>query len=278
MTWQLYTFSVLLVLSSLAMFIFDICQLLTGGPTCQPGAESFTAYMMGMSFFDVGILFFLLTYINRDSDPKLKRLANMGVSGAVALFVGVIFTGSRKFGGLERSLFHFGDMIIAFVLVCIMRSAITDDTEIVGSTSPFVGLGINTKSFILLCTIAVIIKIFVFSDFMDISWFLTVSDSASEVSRLFWNWTIVALCQISLPLLFALVYGDERDQEYTTIAIVILSILSFAVVPTSSMLRAGLMNQAYISSAIFIGLAAIAITGGRLNMNRRSNYETVATA
>ena len=79
---------------------------------------------------------------------------------------------------------------------------------------------------------------------------------------------------VILALIFALVYGDEEDQEILTVSTVVMmivSVVSFS--PISAQMKSGMMTKSYISGAIVVLLAFIVIYVGR--SNRRNQYEQV---
>ncbi len=237
---------------------------------CSPGAETVMARMVAIGFLYVGIFFSALTYNNRNSTAKLKRLANMGMNGAVALFVTIIF-----FGGIENPTLHFLDTIFGFVLIAIMLSAISDSSEMAErSNSPLEGHGLNPKTFIFVIAIIVVIKLFALSDYVKPSMFLHDPESISALSNIFWQTLSVVMITILFPLLFALVYGNEVDQEILTVSIVLMTFVSLlSFLPVSAQMKSGIMTQMYISGAIVAILAFTLIVAGR--SNRRNQYEQV---
>ena len=50
----------------------------------------------------------------------------MALNGAVALLVSVIFTGNAKLGGIERSWMHWGDMITAIIVACVLAARVAE--------------------------------------------------------------------------------------------------------------------------------------------------------
>lgn len=257
-------------------FVFDPCQLLTGKSSCKAGAETYTARAMAIGFLYVGVFFLTLTYLNRSSASKLKRLANMALNSVVALLVGLVFTGSTSMGGVERSIFHFLDMITFFILLVIMMTAVMDDSEMVGIKSPFTNLGVNPKSFVLLVVVATTLKLFALSDFVNLSSFLVESDSDTHLSKVFWAWLIVCILEIIFALWFALAYGDEQDQESITIATVFMMVISVvSIIPISNELKDGMMRASYIGVGVGLAVAIVAVIGGRRNRSGEG-YQTVS--
>jgi len=277
--WQLYLFGIVQLVGSFFMygFFLDPCQLLTGKGECKSGAEMYSARAMAIAFLYIGVFFLSLTYLNKDSAPKLKRLANMATNCVVATLVGTVFTGSTSMGGVERSVFHMMDMIGMFLLLIIIMSAVMNDSEMAGYKSPLAGLGVNPKSFVLLVTIAVAVKLFALSDFVDLTSFLADPDSTSHLSRVLWAWMSVYCLEVLFPLAFALAFGDEKDQEAITIATVVVMLVSIvSIIPVAGSMKDGTMRSSYISAGVTLALAIVAVMGGRRSRSSQG-YETVST-
>lgn len=275
--WQLYLFCVIHLIGSFAMygFVWDPCQLLTNKGACHEGAEAYAARGMAIAFLYVGVFFLTLTILNRDSVPHHKRLANMATYSAVALLVGVMFTGSTSLGGFERSLFHFLDMITMVVLLCILASTNAVDSEMAEYKSPLTGLGVNPKTFVLLVTIATAVKFFVLSDAVNLSSFMADPTSATHLSNILGTWINVGMVEVLFALAFTLLFGTDQDYEAITIATALMMIVSLvSIIPLSNILMDGTMRSAYISLAVGIAIALVALIGGR--KNRQQGYETVS--
>ncbi len=276
--WQMYTFSCIFLLSSMFMYGFfgfvDPCLLITGKSICNLGAEAYTSRLMAIGLLYVGTFFLALTYINKNNTPKLKRLASMGMNCIIALIVSIIFIGSTSQGGYENSILHFLDLITGFILLGIMISAIADDSDLAAPNSPLTGFGINPKTFILFIGVLAFIKIFVLSEFVNLSLFLSDKASITHFSRIMWQWDIVILLMILFPLSFALIYGDEKDQETLTGVIIFIMIISeMSIFPMSNSLKEGLITMSLDSFGVVTLLALIAIYAGR---KRRNEYEQVS--
>lgn len=270
--WQLYTFSVSHILFGLSFsgIFFDPCIFITDS-ACKEGAEVVTTRMASVGLLYVGAYFFILTYINYNKAPKLKRLSNMGLSCSVALLASIVFFGPRSQGGFERSSLYFFDLLIGMALIAIMGSAI-GSSEMAERKSPFTDLGLNPKTFILLLAIIIIFKFIALSEFVSPSTFLADSDSVTSLSHFFWQWMVLILLTIFFPINFALMYGDEKDQEaitWTTVLMMVLSILF--VMPLWNDFKDGYVTMGFVSFAVFFILALVAIFTGK----RRGGYETV---
>jgi hypothetical protein len=275
--WQLYLFALVNLGGGISILglLWDPCSLLTGDSPCN-SAERVTSVFWSVGFLYVGVLFYILTYLNKENAPKLKRLNMFAANCTAALFAGTIFTGSIRLGGFERSLFHIGDMLFIFALFVILVSAMDDVSPVAASTSPLTGLGVNPKSLLLLVAIACLIKLFACTDLLSYSYFLKDPDEFTDLARLFWNWTALQIFEILVAVLFALAYGDSKDQEAVTLAIVGMMIVSIAaMLPVLGYLKDGLLLQGCISAAIFIALSVVAVVGGR--KQQRNGYEPVAS-
>lgn len=255
-------------------FFIDPCLLITGKSICNVGAEAYTSRLMAIGLLYVGTFFLALTYINKNCSPKLKRLASMGMNCVIALIVSIIFIGPTSQGGYENSILHILDLITGFILLGIMISAIADDSDLAAPNSPLTGFGINPKTFILLIGVLAFIKLFVLSEFVNLSLFLSDQASITHFSRIMWQWDIVILLMILFPLSFALIYGDEKDQETLTgVTIFIMIISEMSIYPMSDSLKEGLITMSLISFGVVTLLALSAIYAGR---NRRNEYEPVS--
>lgn len=275
--WQMYTFCIVVLLGSLFMcgLFMDPCLLFTGKSVCNPGAEAYSSRIIAIGLLYVGIFFLALTYINQTSRPKLKQLANMGMTSTIALIVSIIFIGPRSLGGEENSILHMLDMLTAFILLAIMVSATYDNSEMITSNSPFAGLGVNPKTFLLSISILVFMKLFVLSEFVNISVFLSDSDSMTSLSSVMWRFVIVIIFLILFPIIFALIYGDEKDQEILTGLTVLMMIVSIiSILPMRHFLQGVILTMSYISLGVVTLWAVIAIYAGRLT--RRHEYEPIS--
>lgn len=276
--WQLYTFSAVNILASLFMYgiFIDPCQLMTGKSLCEAGAETLASRLVAISFLYVGASFLVLTYINKTNPPKLKRLVNMGMNCTVAMIVSIIFFGPRSLGGLESSVLHFLDMITGFLLLGIMISAIADDSQMVGSKSPFKELGMNPKTFIFLAFLLTFMKLLALSDFVDISNILEDPETGTALSHVMYQWIVVLILMVLFPLVFALSYGDKQDQEILAYTIVVLMLVSLvSLIPIADDLKSGTMLNEYIAVSIVTLFALTTIYVGRFNQGR-DEYEPVS--
>lgn len=275
--WQLYTFCAVFWLFSIAMYglVIDPCLLVTGKSVCNSGAESFTSRLLAIGLLYVGTLFFALTYINKDDAPKLKRLANMGMMCVSALLTSIIFFGPRSQGGFENSILHFLDLVTCFILLAIMISAIGDSSNMAGASSPLLGLGINPKSFIFFLAVTLFFKLIFLSEFANPSMFLADPGSVTAYSHVLWQLMIVIILMILFPILFALAYGDDKDQETITAVTIIMMVVSIiSIIPMRNSLKGGMMTMSAISSGVVSLLALISIFVGR--SSTRNEYESVS--
>lgn len=275
--WQLYIFSIVQLLASFFMygFVYDPCKLITGGKDCRSGAETYTARAVAIGFAYVGLFFLVLTILNKDNAPKLKRLAHMAINCVTALFVGVMFTGSSSMNGVENSALHISDMFGIALLFVVMITAVLGDGPMEDSHSLRTGLGVNPKGFVLLVTIASVVKLFALNDFVDPTSFLADPDSSTKLSNVLWVWLSVCIFEIVLALAFTLVFGDSKDQEGITMATIVMMLVSvLSILPIATELKYGMMRTAWISFGISVALAVIALVLGRRAAN--SGYETVS--
>lgn len=276
--WQLYTFSAVNILFALSMYgiFLDPCLLITGELPCKPGAEIYMSRMVSIGFLYVGVFFLVLTYVNKTNAPKLSRLANIGMYCSVALLVSVIFFGPRSQGGVENSILHFLDLIGCFLLIAIMASALVDNTNMANSNSPFTGLGMNPKTFTLLIAILIFINLIALSEFVDISTMLADPTSTTAFSHVMYQFLMVILLMILLPLIFALVYGDEKDHEIIMGALVVMVLVqTVSIIPIADTMKQGNMTSEYISVGVFCLFALFVIYFDRFH-TRRLEYEPVS--
>lgn len=268
--WQLYTFCVFQLIYSLGLygFVGDPCRIFAGAP-CLPGGEVYTCRALAFGCLYVGVLFAVLTFNNKDDAPKLKRLAMFATNCVVMMISALMFTGSRTLGGVESAGLHLADMIALFALLFITVSAMADGSEVAGSSSPVVGLGINPKALILLAVMASFVKILAFSDFVDYSSFLYRPETTTNLSDRLWTWMNIVVFEVLFALVFTLTYGNEKDQETVTISIVALTIIGMvSIVPIAGHLAESLLKKMAVPGCVFIGLAIAAVIGGRCGQRR----------
>ena len=146
--WQLYLFAFIHIGGGLAMYLFDSCKLLTS--TSCSGSERVFETMIALSFIYVGVIFTVLTYHSKESIGKITRLSNASLNGAVALLVGVIFTGNASYGGIERSWMHKGDMLTMMLLVFVLWARVSKtNIDWAQKNSLNEDLGINCKTLLI---------------------------------------------------------------------------------------------------------------------------------
>ncbi len=258
--WQLYVFSAVLIMYSIVMygFIGDPCMLVFGDSSCNNGAEAYLSRAVAVGLLYVGTFYASLIYINQSNPSKLRRLSNMCANCAMALLVSIIFIGSKRQGGLERSLLHFGDLILCLFLVAILLSPTCTTSEMASSNPPLDGFGMNPKSFLLFIGAIIILKVVVMSEFVNPLALMEETDSETALSHILWLWLIVIIIILLFPIVFAVVYGDRRDQEVitgATVAMIAVSWISF--IPTVSIFKPEMVT-AGIATTIFCVLFAIA--------------------
>ena len=147
--WQLYLFAFIHVGGGLAMYLLDSCKLLTS--TSCSGSEQVFETMIALSFLYVGVIFTVLTYHNKESVGKVTRLSNTALNGAIALLVGVIFTGNASYGGIERSWMHIGDMLTMIILVFVLWVRVSKTDVQWEQKNPINDdLGINCKTLLII--------------------------------------------------------------------------------------------------------------------------------
>jgi hypothetical protein len=265
------------ILSSFAMYGIrgDPCMLFTGASKCQPGAETYAARTIAIAYLWMGVSFLVLTYINKENVPKLRRLVNMTINAVFAMLVATIFFGPTSLGGSMSPVIHLIDMVYYVILLVIMRSAICQGEEMIATNSVSTGLGVNSKTFLLIVAILTAIKVFLLSDFLDLSIILANPESITALSHIMWQSTIVMLLILLIPICFALLYGDGHDQEAiagTTILMMNLSIISF--IPISDSMYHGAVAQSWIGIGIFSLFGLVMIFVGR--SNNRGEYQSVS--
>ena len=264
--WQLYTFSAVFWLGSIAMYgpLTDPYHLVTGKSAYNKGAEEFLSRSVAVGLLCVSAFFFTLTHINRDNAPKLKRLANMSMMCVMALLTSLIFIGPRSQGGLGESILHFLTLISTFALLAIMQSAVGDSSDMVAPTcSPFEGHGANPKSYMFFLAMVVFFKLVDMSELLDPSMFLTDTKSVTAYSQLLWQFMIVIMLMILFPITFALAYGDHKDHEAVTGVTIIMMIISvMSYYPIKDQLVKGIMTMAPVSGIVifFLGIMTICIS------------------
>lgn len=274
--WQLYTLSAFFLLGSITMYgpLTDPCLLVTGKSVCKEGAEIFVSRSIAIGLLYVGTFYFTLTHINKDDAPKLKRLANMGTMCVTALLASIIFIGPSNQGGLENSMLHFIDLISGFILLAIMISAIGDGSNMAAPSSPLKGHGINPKTFLFFLTVVVFLKLVFMSELTDPSLFLVNRGSVTAFSRELWKFMIAIMLMILFPIIFALGYGNYKDQEAiagVTVIMMIASLISYF--PIRDQLVKGIMTMAPISGGVIFLFAITTIFFGR--SSRPDENETI---
>lgn len=134
--WQLYTFSLVHILAGLCMYVFDACRLVSQDGVSCIESEIVMSCIVGFSMLYVGVLWGIITYQNKHDNGKITRLSNMGINGATALLVSVIFAGNASYGGLENSWMHIGDMLTMIILLGILVSRVSQPGELDDTLRP----------------------------------------------------------------------------------------------------------------------------------------------
>ena len=257
-------------------FIGDPCMFVFGGSSCNKGAEEFITRTVAVGLLNVAVFFVSLTYINQSNPSKLKRLSNISTNCAMALLVSIIFIGPRNQGGQERSLLHFGDLILCIALVVVLFLPTYNTSEMAPSNPVSDGLGANPKTFLLFIGIISLLKVIAMSEFMSPTSILADIDSATKLSLHLWQWMVTIVLIIVYPIAFAVIYGDDKDQEVLVVAFVTMIMITLlSVSPISSLFKDGLMTKVFISAGFGCLLGVGAICFGRRSASNRNDYEAV---
>jgi hypothetical protein len=281
--WQLYLFAftnlaLAIPMMSVGIFGGGLCRLMFIGESCDEVERVYSLYV-GICALYVFALFYILTFGNKGKAPELKRLAMFATNCTVASFSGVICIGSTAMGGVERQALHIADMIWFFALFMVLVAAMADDSPVAGSRSPLVGLKfINPKALVLLIGIAVLIKMFVLTDFMDLFTFLNFDDDSvvTDLARALESLIAILLFEILFAAVFAVAYGNDKDQEnfiYVVLGMTIIGGLS--IIPIAEYFRSGLVKQAFVPAVVFFALCIFSLVQSR--KDQRDGYETIST-
>lgn len=274
--WQLYLFSITHFVGLLVLFM-DMCQVMIGGEECN-STESAAAYMAMMTLLLTGVLFGTLTYVNQGDASKLKRLAKIAAHATVALFAAIIMTGSTTHGGYERGWMHLADMVYFFLLFILLTAANADGSiPMTSHKSVTAGMGLNSKTLLLLIVLILTIKIFAMTDFIRWEFVFAQPDQVTDLTRVFWNLAVVATFELLLGFYYAIAYGDaETDHEPTVIVLVVMSVVvALAGIPQYGHLNPARLLPAMISILVIIALGVMTIVQGRRS---GAGYESVPNA
>jgi hypothetical protein len=267
----LYCFSASMLGAGLAMesLVADPCKLLTGTDNECNSTERVLSTCMAGGFLYVGVLFSVLTHLNRANAPKLKALSIFVATCVIMSLTGVIMTGSSRLGGFERDIFHICDMIFFFALFVVLVMAIGDDAPFAKRQSPLVGLGVNSKSVVLLGVIAILVELFIITDMLPYSYFLEDPVIDTDLARVMWGWQAISTFEILLGSVFALAYGDAKDQDAVALTFVGMTIVGLAsIVPISHKIKADFLEHSFTRDAIVVGICVVGLTGGRLTKTK----------
>jgi len=270
--WQLYVFSLFNIVGGVVSCCNFVCDWVFGN--CSADVENVVLRCFALSMLYVGVLFFVLTFINHGNAEKSKRLAMVATQCTVAMFVGVIMAGPEHLGGVEKGWAHLTDMITIAVLLVIMWTAIADDKDVAGCSNLYSGLGINPKTLLWLFLIGSIVKVFLVSDVMSYHQLLNDADASSDVARVLWNYMDIFVLEVALVLFFAIGYGDDKDQESTVVTIVVMTIVAVCGM-IGMYYKEGLLRQMIISVVVIFLLAVGAIAGGRREQRSSAGYTEV---
>ena len=284
--WQIYLFAftyLAMALCMLYMGLIDgrICSFIFvpgDGVACN-AVEQLCSSLVGISGLYIFAFFFMLAYGNKGKEPELKRLAVYTTCCAVATFCGVVCFGSSAMAGVEKSVIHKLDMIYAFALFAVLLSVTYDgEGPMAESTSPWTGLKwLNPKVLVLVIAIVLTVKIFVFSDFIDMFGYMLTEEQQHEATDLAEGMRIfmmICMFEILLATIFALVHGNSKDHEYFVDVVMVLMVgTMFIILPFSSHLRDGIIMQSFASLGVFLIACIFSVFQSR--RERREGYSAV---
>jgi hypothetical protein len=279
--WQLYLFCALelfgfLMSSTLIPFIPDHCKSGYGGGKTCTSTEMVLSNYNSIWLLSLAVYFFVLTFRNRESGEKLKRLAYFAIYCSVSNLTALLLIGSTSAAGMMKTGMHVTYVLLTFLLFFILVYVVNTDSPMVAHTPIKDGLGLNVKGYILAITLLSIIWIFINSDFQSIGSVFLNPDEMTKLARLGWNWWSVLVLQNAFVLMFTLSYGDDGDQETVTIASIFLWIIGALVVwALREFENPGIVRVSWIQASIFTVLALLAVI--RHRMQGRQNYEPVSS-
>ena len=277
--WQLYVCAAVSFIYSFVMsgIVADPCKFVFQESSCKEGAEALLSPMVAVAYLPIAVFSVSLAYINQSNTPKLKRLANLMSNGAMAMLVSIIFIPNSSEGGEERPFLHLGDLLICMTLNAILLCPTWTSSEMASPTtdSPLSGLGVNPKTFLIFVGIITIIKVIVMSEVISPFYIVADVGSVTALSLDLWRWIIVAAVVCIYPIVFAVFYGDEKDQIVLTVASVAMSIVNLlTMLPFGDVFKAGILMKSLRTGVLecLFGVAAIIV--GRSGA-RGGDYEPV---
>lgn len=277
--WQLYLFSALELLgfflsSTLLPFIPDPCMA-SYGKQCGSAETVLTNYN-SIWTLSLSVYFCILTYLNRDSADKLKRLAYFALYCVISNLSAILMTGSSSVAGLMKPGAHVTNVIMNFALFFVLVFAVNTDSPMVTHTPITENLGLNIKGYLVLHTIACLVWIFYNSDFQPIDSVFNDEDEMTKIAKALWNnWSVLVL-QTALVIMYSFSYGNDKDQEAVAIASIFLLMLGAVIVwALRDLETAGIVTYCWIQASVLSGLALLAVI--RYRMQGRQNYEPVSS-
>lgn len=278
--WQLYLFSALELLgfflsSTLVPFLPDPCMA-SYGKHCS-SAETILTNYNSIWLLSLSVYFFVLTYLNRDSAEKLKRLAYFALYCTVSNLSAILMIGSSSVAGLMKPGAHVTYVIMSFALFFVLVFAVNTDSPMVAHTPLKENLGLNLKGYLVLLTIMCLVWIFYNSDFQPIDSVMNSEDKMTKLANAGWNMWSVLVLQTALVLMYSFSYGNYKDQEAIAISSIFTNMLGAVIVwAVRDVEKAGIVTYCWIQSSVLSGLALLAVI--RYRMQGRQNYEPVSSS
>ena len=234
----------------------------------------------------VGVIYSILTYLNKAYENMITRLSNFALHSATALLCSVIYAGNVNRGGFERGWMHWGDMLTMILLVGILLARVSDDNAIWCSKNRegvFASLGVNCRTLLLLFTVITVIKLMALTDIIDPQGFVLAEGiEMTKLATYMWNFAAVAVLEIAFALVFVLLYDDEASHEIIIGTVALMTLVAIGSLYTVSEHMGewyDFSNKAiWIKVGVALGTCAVAIVGGRLTGSgggRRGGYAEV---
>ena len=256
-----------------------LCGWIYGQDSCNQREIIYNHYVGICALYVFG-LFYASTYHNKSNAPQLKRLTQFATHSAIATFGGIICLGSSNMGGSENSVLHIADMIYFVVLILFLSASSADDSPIAGrSTSPILTnlKFLNPKALVLFIGVGVLIKMFMLTDFMDLSNFLVIEDAPeTDLSRGLLSLMALLMFEIGLTTLYAFWYGDATDQlNYVVVVLLCMAIAGLSIIPNAKYYQDGLILKGTISFSVFVLLGLFSIWQHRKDGRQREGYQSI---
>uniref|UniRef100_A0A7S0AEA2 Uncharacterized protein n=1 Tax=Minutocellus polymorphus TaxID=265543 RepID=A0A7S0AEA2_9STRA len=271
--WQLYTFSLLHLIASFFLFIFDACYLLfpTKEGSCVE-SELVLSRLLAICLLYVAVLYSILTYHNKRFQDKITRLSNFALHSAVALLCSVIYAGNVNHGGFERGWMHWGDMLTMLLLVGILMARVSEDGAAwanKNSLGVLGGMGINCKTLLLFFVGLTVVKLLVLTDLIDPQGLvLAEAVKMTKLATYMWSFVAVSVLEILFALIFALLYDDEASHELMVLAIAFMTLVAVGSLYPVTKYMGGWYdfsnNAIWIKLGVVLGICAVSIVGGRM--------------